>query len=297
MHFFRNITAFSFPKKLDLTELEPALEVLAFQPCAPQALSSEGFVPVEGEGSDAPRYVRECSGAYLVAVQAESRVLPRRVVDEQLGARLKEIELKEGRHPGGRERRRLKEELVADLLARSFTVKDRTRALLDGERGLLLVETSSRKAAENIASHLRSALGSFPCVPLSTRVAPCTWMSSMVRDGQLPAPMTLGESCVLKGGESSQVTIKRLDLGGEEVLGHLTAGMSVARLALDSPELFGFELDETLVVHKFNCHVEVEMPDEGELLAALDTRVFLLVSHYRKLIDVLDDQLGINFAD
>ncbi|MCW0399249.1 recombination-associated protein RdgC (plasmid) [Xanthomonas sontii] len=296
MHLFRNIIGFAFPKALDLSTLELALGELAFQPCAAQALSSEGFVPVEGEGGDTPRFTRECGGAVLVAVQTETRVLPGRVVDQRLRERLKEIQEQEGRQLASRERKRLKDDVVADLLSRSFTVKDRTRALLDSERGLLLVDTSSRKKGENIASHLRSALGSFPCVPLSCRTAPSAWMSRIVRDGQPPATMALGESCVLKGGESSQVTIKRLDLGGEEVLGHLKAGMVVARLALESPELFGFELDETLAVRKFDCTAPVDTVEHEDPLVALDARVFLLVSHYRQLIDMLDEQLGINLA-
>ncbi|QRD62712.1 recombination-associated protein RdgC (plasmid) [Xanthomonas citri pv. citri] len=296
MHLFRNITAFAFPSTLDFSKLEPALELLAFQPCAPQALSSEGFVPVEGEGTAAARFARLCSGAILVAVQTETRILPPRVVDERLRERLLEIEATQGRQPSGGERRRLKDDVVAELLSRSFTVKDRTRALLDIERGLLLVDTSSRKAAERIASHLRSALGSFPCVPLSFRTAPSQWMSRLVRDRQLPPRFCMGESCVLKGPDASQVTIKKLDLGGEEVLGHLTAGMTVSRLAMESPELFAFELDEALVVRRFDCQAEVEVAGGEDPLAALDAQVFLLVQHYRQLIDMLDEQLGINFA-
>lgn len=296
MHFFRNITAYSYKKELDFTALEPALEELAFAPCSEQSMSSEGFVHVIGQGTDEAHFTHHYAAGILFAVQSETRIIPPRVVDDRLAQLLDSIEKKEGRRPGSRERKRLKEEVVHDLMAKSFTSKIRTRALLDTERGLLLVDTASRKVADGIVSHLRSAMGSFPCYALSTRQAPAAWMTDLVRSGNLPSKLELGDACVLKGPESAKVTIKNLDLRGEDVQGHVDSGMFITQVDMVRNDEFSWVLDDALTVRKFNCLAEVDMPDSGEIEAEINARIFLLLSHYRILLDQLDEQLGINYA-
>lgn len=270
MHFFRNITAYSFKKEIDFTALEPALEELAFSPCAEQSMSSEGFVHVIGQGTDQAHFTHHYAGGILFAVQSETRIIPPRVVDDRLAQALERIEKNEGRRPGSRERKRLKEEIVHDLMAKSFTSKMRTRALLDTERGLLLVDTASRKVADGIVSHLRSAIGSFPCVSLSTRLAPAVWMTDLVKSGNLPPKLELGDACVLKGPESAKVTIKNLDLRGEDVQGHVASGMFITQVDMVRSDEFSWVLDDALTVRKFNCLAEVDMPDSGEIEAEIN---------------------------
>ncbi len=102
----------------------------------------------------------------------EDKILPSSVVNDLLGKKLAEIEQKEGRKPGGRTRKRLKEDLVHELLPRAFVKPSRTDALLDLEHGFVAVDSSSRKSAENFVSEIRHAMGSFPALPLNAEVAP-----------------------------------------------------------------------------------------------------------------------------
>src|SRR3546814_1853223 len=81
------------------------------------------------------------------------------------------MEQREGRKPGGRARKRLKEDLVHELLPRAFVKPSRTDAVLDLEHGLCIVDSSSRKSAEGVVSEIRNALGSFPALPLNAEVA------------------------------------------------------------------------------------------------------------------------------
>lgn len=297
MHYFRNIIAYSFNKSLDFTCLEPALSELAFTPCPVTAMVSEGFVEVVGQGTDDAQFTHHFADGILFAVQTETRIIPPRVVDERLSQVIAQIEQREGRRPGSRERKMLKEQVVEDMMRTSFTSKARTRALLDTQRGLLLVDTSSRKVGDSIASHLRSALGSFPCIGLTARMSPAAWMTSLVKSGNLPEKMALGESCVLKGPDSAKVTIKNLDLRGDEVLGHLDAGLLITQMDLVNDENFAWVLGDDLTIRKFQCLAEVELPDEGDITAELNARIFLLLSHFRMLLDQLDDQMGINYLD
>ena len=296
MHIFRNIVAFSFPSNIDFNALEGALEGLAFQACPAQAMSSEGFVPVLGEGTEQPKFSHQHSGAINFAVQTEVRIVPPRVVDEHLQKRLAEIEEKEGRKPGSRERKRLKEDVVASLMAQSFTTKTRTRAMIDVDRGLLLVDTASRKVAENVTSHLRSALGSFPCIALTARMSPMIWMTHLVSSEVAPEGLAIGSCCTLKGPDSAKVTIKNLDLRGQEVQGHLEAGMTISQLEMGFVERFTWVLDDALVVRNFRFTGEVEHEEHDDAESWLNAQMFLLVSNFRVLIDLLDSCMGINFA-
>src|SRR3546814_18526345 len=71
-----------------------------------------------------------------------------------------------------RSRKRLKEDLVHELLPRAFVKPSRTDAMLDLEHGLCIVDSSSRKSAEGVVSEIRNALGSFPALTPNAEVAP-----------------------------------------------------------------------------------------------------------------------------
>ena len=292
---FTKVIAFSFPKSLDFTPLEAMLADLAFKACEPSAMSSEGFVP--------PVYMDDAPFAYrtgdliLIALQSESRIVPPAVVNERLAAKVKEIEVKEGRIPGSRTRRKLKEEVIAELMLRSFTVKKKTFAMLDLERNLFLVNTSSRKAAEILVSHIRAAMGSFPVIPLSTPDMPASRMTDWLASGNLPDGWSLGDECVLKGPDSASVRIKGVDLHSEEVVRHLEAGMKVSRLAAGVGEDYEFVLDESLAVTKFGVLVEAELPEETEdMCAYTNAQLFLFITYYRKLFDSLNESFQISLA-
>ena len=258
-------------------------------------MSSEGFVP--------PVYMEDAPFAYrtgeliLIAVQTESRIVPPSVVNERLAAKVKEIEEKEGRTPGGRTRKRLNEEDVAELMARSFTTKKKTFALIDQERRLFLVNTSSRKTAETVVSHIRAALGSFPAIPLSSPDMLASRMTDWLATGNLPVLWAMGDECVLKGPDSASVRIKGVDLHSEEVAKHLEAGMKVSRLAASVGEDYEFVLDESLAVGKFAVLVESELPDgEDDMQAYVNAQLFLFATYFRRLLDSLRGSFQISLA-
>jgi recombination associated protein RdgC len=70
------------------------------------------------------------------------------VVNAELGKRLAAKEEALGRKPGGKMRRQMKEDLVAELLPRAFVKPTRMDGMLDLKHGILAVDTSSKKQAE-----------------------------------------------------------------------------------------------------------------------------------------------------
>ena len=161
--FFRNLTLFRFPTSLDLSDLDTHLEQARLKPVGALELSSRGFISPFGRDGEALSH--RIGDALWLTVGSEDKLLPSSVVNDLLQKKLVELEQREGRKPGGRTRKRLKEDLVHELLPRAFVKPSRTDALLDLEHGFVAIDTSSRKNAETVVSEIRHAMGSFPALP------------------------------------------------------------------------------------------------------------------------------------
>ncbi|MFH7376134.1 recombination-associated protein RdgC, partial [Pseudomonas syringae pv. tagetis] len=70
-----------------------------------------------------------------LTVGGEDKILPAAVVNDLLERKLEEIEEKEGRRPGGRERKRMKDDLLHELLPRAFVKSSRNDAFIDLQHG------------------------------------------------------------------------------------------------------------------------------------------------------------------
>ena len=116
--FFRNLTLFRFPSSLDVSDLESQLAECALKPVGPLELSSRGFITPLGQHGD--QCCQRQDAALWLAIGGEDKLLPGAVVNDLLQKKLASIEEKEGRKPGGRTRKRLKDELITELLPRAF---------------------------------------------------------------------------------------------------------------------------------------------------------------------------------
>ena len=299
--FFRNLTLFRFPTSLDLSDLETHLAECALKPVGAMELSSRGFIPPLGR--DAEALSHRVSDAIWLSVGGEDRLLPGAVVNDLLAKKLAELEKKEGRKPGGRARKRLKEDLVQELLPRAFVRPSRTDALLDLSHGLCIVDTSSRKSAENVASEIRRALGSFPALPLNAEVAPRAVLTGWIAGEPLPEGLSLGDECELRDptDQGAVVKVQRMELQGDEIAKHLEAGKQVARLALTLDDHVSFVLGEDLVVRKFKlldgAVDQLESTERDDLRAELDARFALMAGEAKRLFGVLEPALRLSKAE
>ena len=299
--FFRNLTFFRFPDALDLSELETQLANCALKPVGALELSSRGFIPPFGR--DAEALSHRIGDAIWLSVGSEDKLLPAAVVNDLLQKKLAELEEKEGRRPGGRARKRLKEDLVHELLPRAFVRPGRTDAILDLEHGICVVDTSSRKQAENVVSEIRQALGSFPALPLNAEIAPRSVLTGWIAGEPLPDGLSLGDECELKDAADKGAVVKcqRQELLSDEVARHLEAGKQVTRLALALDDHVSFVLGEDLVVRKFKLlEVAVDSLESTErdyLLAELDARFALMSGELKRLFAVLEPALKLGRAD
>lgn len=299
--FFRNLTLFRFPTSTKLDDLDAGLNECHLKPVGPMELSSRGFISPFGRDNDQMSHRQ--GDAMWLTVGGEDRLLPGSVVNDMLARKLAEIEKKEGRKPGGRTRKRIKDELIVDLLPRAFIKPSRTDALLDLDHGLVVVDTSSRKSAENVVSEIRRALGSFPALPLNAEIAPRSIMTGWLAGEPLPEGFTLGDECEMRDPMEQGAVVKcqRMELAGEEIDKHLESGKQVTRLALNLDDHVSFVLGEDLVIRKFKlldgAVDSLENTERDDLRAELDARFALMSAEVKRLFVVLERALKLSKAE
>lgn len=298
--FFRNVTLFRFSPAVaaDLERLEEALADHRLRPVGPLELFTKGFVPPVGRGEDAAltHSVKACT---LLTVGGEDKLLPAAVVNDELARKVAKIAEEEGRKVGGRERKKLKEDLLHELLPRAFVRTSRMSSYVDKQHGWLVLDTASRKSAENALTQVREALGSFPAVPLAPEEGPRVLMTDWLANGSLPAGLALGDECELRDPATATGAIarcRRQDLDADEIKEHLRNGKQVFQLGLVFDDRISFVLGEDLVLRKlkFLDAVLDELGDsQPDAAAEMDARFALLTLEMQRLLAKLEEWFGL----
>ncbi|MDY4296797.1 MULTISPECIES: recombination-associated protein RdgC [unclassified Xanthomonas] len=298
--FFRNLTFFRFPTSIDFSKVDALLPEAQLKPVGPMEMTSRGFVSPFGVGDEA---LSHQVGDFLwLTIGGQDRMLPGSVVNDLLARKVAEIEEKEGRRPGGRTRKRIKEDVIAELLPRAFVRASRIDLFLDLEHGYVAVDTSSRKTGENAMSEIRSLLGSFPALPLNAEVAPRSILTAWIAGEPLPVGLSVGEECQLQdpiqGG--AVVRCQHQELRCDEIDKHLQAGKQVTRLALRMDDRISFVLGDDLVIRKLKflqgAADEAAKASGDGIRAELDARFALMTGEVSQLFLLLEAAFKISTA-
>lgn len=295
--FFRNLTLFRFaPAVADtLDDLDTALESQRLQACGAMEMVSRGVVsPLGGEGQP---LTRAYDAFTLLSVGSEEKLLPAAVVNQELARRVDRITSEEGRQVSGRERKKLKAEVLDELLPRALARPSRLNAYLDRGKGWLVLDTASRKAAENAVSTVREALGSFPAVPLAPEQSPRQLMTDWLASGELPAGLALADECELREPDGGAVVrCRHQELASGEVREHLRNGKQVSQLGLSFDDRMSFVLGEDLVVRKLRFHDDVtdELETGDSAADELDARFALMTGELATLLGRMSEWFGLS---
>ena len=292
--FFRNLSLFRFSAATssNLAELETALDQHRLRPCGPIEMTTRGFVSPFGRDSD--ELVHRVGDFSLFTVGGEDKLLPSSVVNDELANKLAEITEKEARRVGARERKRLKDEVLTDLLPRAFVRSSRQFAYLDLAQGWIVIDTASRKNAEEAVSQVRDAVGRFPATPLAPEESPRALLTQWLSSGKLPANLVLGDECELRDPAESGAIVRcrRQDLELDEIKEHLKSGKQVFQLGLEFDDRISFVLGEDLVIRKLRfLDIVLDEIDESSLesiRAELDATFTLMTGEIRRLLAALE---------
>lgn len=300
---FRNLTLFRFPSSIRpaLEKIDEVLPDAALKPVGPLQLSSRGFVSPFGRGEDALSHrIGDC---VLLTLGGEDKLLPSAVVNEALATKLDALREREGRSAGGRERKRLKDEVLTDLLPRAFARPMRVNGYLDIGLGWLVVDTASRKTAESFVTSLREALGSFPALPVNAESSPRALLTAWISGEKMPKGFELGDECEMRDPVDSGAIVKckRQELDSDEVREHLKAGKQGFQLAITFEERLGFVIGEDIVVRKLRfletATESLERDDRDSLRAEIDSTFALISGELKRLLQRLTEEFALSAAD
>ena len=300
--FFKNLTLFRFPTSIDFSEVDTLLPQVVLKPVGALEMTSRGFISPFGR-EEKTQFSHRIGDALWLTVGGEDKILPSVVVNDLLQRKLEEIEEKEGRKPGGRERKRLKDDLLHELLPRAFVKSSRTDAFLDLQHGYVAVDSSSRKTGENVMSDIRGMLGSFPAMPLNAEVAPRSILTSWIAGDPLPQGLSLGDECELRDPTDNGAIVKcqHQELQSDEIAKHLEAGKQVTRLALTLDDHLSFVLGEDLIIRKLKfldgAVDQLESNEREDMRAELAARFALFSGEVRRLFLTLEPALKLSKAE
>ena len=288
--WFKNLLVYRFTKpfKETVEGLEKCLAKKAFKPCGSQDLTSYGWISPLAQHGDF--FTHSANGFIMLCAQRQDKVLPAAVINEALAEKVAAIEATDSRHVSRKERIDLKAELMFDLLPRAFVKSSRQYAYIDPREGLLIINASAVKRAEEFMTYLRETIGSLPVVAAVAKNIPQHMMTQWLLENKAPATFELGGECELrdKADDSSVIRCKNQDLGSKEINSHLQAGMFVNKLAMTWLGGIDFVVDEQLSIKRISfgdlIQEQAEKKDAQDAVEQFDVDFSIMTSEFAKFI-------------
>lgn len=245
---FKNVIVYRIAEGWSATveAMEEALAKMPFVPCGATQEQSVGWMPPRGEKHGA--LVELVAGQRIARFVIENKSVPGSVVKRHLDERLAHIEATEGRQPGRKESRELRDELVQSLLPMAFAKTSSVMVWFDLQNGRLVLDAGSQGKADEVITALVKCLDGFQASALNTQMAPqaamTQWLTGSVDDW--PAHFAAGREVELKSGDEMNSVVKftRHHLDDEEMRRHIEQGKLPVKLQLDWDGRVSFVLTE-----------------------------------------------------
>ena len=278
---------------MDLAAMESALAKMPFHPCGATQPESYGWTPPRGEKNGA--LVESIAGQRILRFRLESKSVPASAIKRKLDERIAKIEENEGRKPGRKETRELKDEILLELLPHAFPKESSILAWFDLANGRLVLDCSSPGKADTLISALVACLDGLQISLLNTKVAPqaamTRWLSGNA-DGW-PVHFAPGRFVELNSGDEMNATVKfdRHHLDDEQMRLHIGQGKLPTQLALDWKGRVSFVLTEGTQLKKI-AFLDGVADGQAEGNDAFDADIAISTGELSALIKGLVKALG-----
>ena len=296
----RNLTLFRFSPAVATGLVAQGIAAqLANHPVRePGPLESQtcGFASPYGMGDD--RITAASNGCTGFVFQQYERILPAASITDAVTKKVRKIADEEGRRVGGRERKRIREDVLGEMLPNAPVRPRRIAGWIDTDQGWLVIDTSSRRNAEQVLTALREACGSFPAVPVAPEESPRVLMTDWLASDTLPARVSLGDECEMRDPSSASgavVRCRRQELDTEEVKEHLRGGKQVFQLGLVYDDRMSLVLSEGLAVVRLKALdlLTAEQTDAESHDAQVESNLALATLEVRRLLGFLEQTFNL----
>lgn len=275
--------------------LESVLKKFTFEPCGPTQKSAYGWVSPRGQ--DFAPMVETVRGQWLLKLQTETKSVPASVLAKEIEKRCKKIEADTGRKPGRKEKKDLKEMVELSLLPRAFSKTGAVLVWIDPDKNLLIVGSSSQRAADDVLAKLVEAFAeaaiAFPLQLVQTNLAPSTAIAQWLLAKEAPAGFTVDRDLELRQPDSEKSAVKyaRHNLEIDEVCAHITAGKIPTQVAMTWDSRVSFVLGADMSLKKIDFLESVMESYQGEDVG-FDGDALIATSELSRLIPDLLEVLG-----
>lgn len=248
--WFNNIQIFQYELDDDL-DLEHQLTQDALKPCPPHARYIYGWVPVIHD-----QMTHSITGATLICMGKEERILPRGVIVRELNERVLRLEQARGRPIKRSEKKQMAEELEFELLPKAFCVQKRMFALFDHINKRLFVNSSSPTQAAQLTSLLRKSLPSLRMEPFALDDNFAQQLASWIANPSLvPAPFQLASDCLLFSldDKNKRFNCKGYELPSEEILTLLNQNLACKEVSMIWNDRIQLTLTQDFIFKRLKC--------------------------------------------
>lgn len=292
---FRNLRFYRITSTWPGTE-EKLSEVLSenpFSPCGAYSERTAGWeAPADYDGAP---LCRRLSGADLLQLRTQSRVLPVAAIKEALEDKVIEFRSRMAQEPPRSELRRLREQTKEELLPKAFLKSERSRACFIHSESLLVIDAGTDAKAEWFIDQLRTCFGQFNCTPLAFNQSPGELLKRIFL-GENPLGFSIGRECRMQdlSDAKSIVTWREFELTEQSIRRHVVDGMKLTHLGVTFDELLSCVMSEDGVISKLRF-IEgdvVDTPDYEDPLARLDAEFVLLAGTINRMVESLKKLLG-----
>lgn len=301
--WFKNATIYKIVgNPVHTQQLNKSLERHQFTPLQGLEMQRRGWAPNES-GEFAYAQGRQV----LLTMRIDRKLLPTSVVNEALKALVAEVQDREGYKPGRKQQKELKEQVIDTLLPKAFAVTTTTRVWIDGDRGLLVVDSASPGRVDQAIGLLVHSIEGLCVTPLRLQNNTGLAMTGWLAENEAPQGFNLDQDAELvgRGQGSPKVKYSKHPLEGVEIQNHIAGGKLCTRLAMTWQEKVSFVLTDSMTLKQITpLDVMRERaatnPDDdvfasgfalmtGEMGKLIDSLVFTFGGHVAEETNADDD--------
>lgn len=296
----RNLTLFRFSPTVASSLVAQGIAAqLAAHPSrepGPLEMQTGGFASPYAPGDD--RVTITSNGCTGFVYQQYERILPAAAVSDAVAKQVRKITEEEGRRVGSKERKRIREDVLSEMMRHAPVRPRRIGGWIDIDHGWLVIDTSSRRNAEQVLTALREAFGSFPAVPVAPEESPRELMTAWLANDALPACVSLGDECEMRDPSTASgavVRCRRQELDTDEVKEHLRGGKQVFQLGLVYDDRMSLVLSETLAVMRLRALdlLATEQTEAENHDAQVESNLALATLEVRRLLSFLEQMFDL----
>lgn len=286
--WFKNLQIYKISDEwfMPFQEIVMALNKRPLLPVPPGAEFSYGWIDPQGIG-ESPAYTLSGSDI-MISLGRQERILPASVVKAEVKRRMAG-----DNYPYRKENKRDLKELVRfELLPKAFVRETVTRAWIDADAHLLVIDSPSQAKAEDLIEVLRHDLVGLNVEPIWTLFEAQYVIDSWAVSSSATGPFDLEEYLEVTGEESVNVRYKNVGPACPAMLDFAQAGSSVSKIGLTWRDEISFVLTRDLQIKKIKSHAIIDNDPNNEVDNTWNSEMIIMTSQLSLLIKDLIDQLS-----